>query len=54
MDSLAYYERFVGKLLDDRYRVEKVLGIGGMAVVFKATDTQDGKTVAIIRKDRQY
>lgn len=44
MDS---FERFVGQTLDGRYRIEKIVGIGGMAVVFRATDTVTQRTVAI-------
>ena len=47
MDNLAYYERYEGKILDGRYKIEKVVGIGGMAVVFRATDTENGGTVAV-------
>ena len=42
------YEKLEGELLDGRYRLEKLIGIGGMAVVFKATDTYvNDNTVAI-------
>ena len=41
------YERFLGKTLDARYRLEKLLGSGGMAYVFKATDLDSGKPVAV-------
>ena len=44
MDS---FERFVGQTLDGRYNIEKIVGIGGMAVVFRATDTVTNRTVAI-------
>ncbi len=36
-----------GDLFRDRYRVESVLGRGGYAVVYRATDIQLGRTVAI-------
>lgn len=46
------YERYVGAVLDNRYRIEKVIGIGGMAVVFKADDTLMRRSVAVkILKD---
>lgn len=53
------YERYVGAVLDNRYRIEKVIGIGGMAVVFKADDLLMRRSVAVkilkddIAKDEQ-
>ena len=41
------YEKYVSTLLDGRYRIEKVLGTGGMAVVFRAHDEKEDRTVAI-------
>lgn len=32
------YERYVGQVLDNRYRIERIIGMGGMAVVFRAED----------------
>ena len=46
------YEKYVGRVFDNRYRIEKVIGIGGMAIVFKATDMLMRRTVAVkILKD---
>lgn len=46
------YEKYVGLVFDSRYRIEKVIGIGGMAVVFKATDILMRRQVAVkILKD---
>lgn len=41
------FERYVGQTLDGRYIIDRVVGIGGMAVVFRATDTVSRRTVAI-------
>ncbi len=40
-------DKYVGQLVDNRYKIEKVIGSGGMAVVFKAEDTVLNKTVAV-------
>ncbi len=37
----------VGRLLDDRYRVESVIARGGMATVYLATDTRLDRSVAV-------
>ncbi len=41
------YENFVGKILDERYRITGIVGVGGMAVVFKAEDIIMNRVVAI-------
>ena len=47
-DIREKYVKFEGEILDDRYVLEKLIGIGGMAVVFKARDTfVNNNTVAI-------
>jgi eukaryotic-like serine/threonine-protein kinase len=38
---------FIGRVLDDRYRIVKTIGSGGMGVVFEADDLQTGRRVAI-------
>lgn len=45
-------ENYVGKRLDGRYEIMEIIGIGGMAVVYKAFDNIDHKIVAVkILKD---
>ncbi len=45
-------DRFLGKRLDGRYEIQEIIGIGGMAFVYKAYDIQDNKIVAVkILKD---
>ncbi len=55
MEERDKYGKYVGKLIDNRYRIEKVIGSGGMAVVFKAEDTAMNKTVAIkmLKEEKQ-
>ncbi|MBQ3889454.1 MAG: serine/threonine protein kinase, partial [Clostridia bacterium] len=40
-------ENYVGKRLDGRYEMQEVIGVGGMAVVYKAYDSIDDRTVAV-------
>ena len=40
-------DRFVGKRLDGRYEIKEIIGIGGMAVVYKAYDNIEDRIVAI-------
>ena len=40
-------ENYVGKRLDGRYEIQDVIGVGGMAVVYKAYDNVDDRMVAI-------
>ncbi len=40
-------DRFVGKRLDGRYEIREIIGVGGMAVVYKAYDNQENRIVAI-------
>ena len=45
-------DKYSGKRLDGRYEIEDLLGVGGMAYVYKAYDTIDDRVVAIkILKD---
>ena len=45
--SSAKYEKYIGRTLDNRYRIDALIGIGGMAVVFNAFDEKEGKQVAL-------
>ena len=40
-------DKFIGKRLDARYVIQEIIGVGGMAVVYKAYDCIDDKIVAI-------
>ena len=45
-------DNYIGRRLDGRYLVEELIGVGGMAYVYKATDLKDNSTVAVkILKD---
>ncbi|MHC5721514.1 MAG: serine/threonine protein kinase, partial [Nostoc sp.] len=49
MNSTHLSEPWIGRRIGDgqRYRIDKRLGMGGMADVFLATDTLIGKQVAL-------
>ena len=40
-------QRFVGKVLDKRYKINKVIGVGGMSIVFEAFDVVSERVVAV-------
>lgn len=40
-------ENLVGKRLDGRYEIEEIVGVGGMAVVYRAYDEIDDRVVAV-------
>lgn len=40
-------DRYIGKRLDGRYEIKEIIGVGGMAVVYKAYDTIESRIVAI-------
>ncbi len=47
-------DKFVGKRLDGRYEIHEILGVGGMAVVYKAYDNLENKTVAVKILKQEY
>lgn len=47
-------ENFVGKRLDGRYEIMEIIGVGGMAVVYKAFDNIDHKMVALKILKNEY
>ncbi len=40
-------ENLIGKKLDGRYQIDELIGMGGMANVYRATDLTDNRTVAV-------
>jgi len=40
-------DKNIGKKLDGRYEITELIGVGGMADVYKATDIVDNKIVAV-------
>lgn len=47
-------DKFLGKRLDGRYEIQEIVGIGGMAVVYKAYDNIENKIVAIKILKEEY
>ena len=43
------YEKIVGSVLDDRYLLDQLIGVGGMAVVYKATDVSVNNQIYAIK-----
>ena len=40
-------DKYIGKRLDGRYEIKEIIGVGGMAVVYKAYDNIDDRMVAV-------
>ncbi len=47
MNNMEGYDRYVGQTFDGRYRIIKIIGLGGMSVVFEAYDLVAQKIVAL-------
>lgn len=47
-------DKFLGKRLDGRYEIQDIIGIGGMAVVYKAYDNIENKVVAVKILKEEY
>ncbi len=45
MDSSM--DKYLGTTLDDRYEISEIIGTGGMAVVYRATDNRLNRSVAV-------
>lgn len=52
--AMDKYEAFIGKVLDGRYKILDLVGVGGMAFVLKAEDLTINRTVAIKVLNDQY
>lgn len=47
-------EKYIGKKLDGRYEITELIGVGGMAEVYKGVDVIDNKPVAIKILKKEY
>ncbi len=48
------YSSFIGKVLDKRYKIQELVGVGGMACVLRAQDLVMNRTVAIKILNDEY
>ena len=44
---MTQFDKYIGMLIDERYEIKELLGVGGMAVVFLAYDKQDECEIAL-------
>ncbi|MBQ9861125.1 MAG: Stk1 family PASTA domain-containing Ser/Thr kinase [Clostridia bacterium] len=47
-------DKYVGKRLDGRYEIKEIIGVGGMAYVYKAYDNIDNRIVAVKILKEEY
>lgn len=47
-------DKFIGKRLDGRYEIREIIGVGGMAYVYKAYDNIDDRIVAVKILKEEY
>ena len=47
-------DKYIGKRLDGRYEIREIIGVGGMAYVYKAYDNIDNRIVAIKILKEEY
>ncbi len=47
-------DNYVGKRIDGRYEIQDIIGVGGMAVVYKAYDNIDDRIVAVKILKEEY
>ncbi|MBP1578269.1 MAG: Stk1 family PASTA domain-containing Ser/Thr kinase, partial [Oscillospiraceae bacterium] len=40
-------DNYIGKKIEGRYQISELVGVGGMANIYRATDVTDGKEVAV-------
>ncbi|MCM1577691.1 MAG: protein kinase, partial [Ruminococcus sp.] len=47
-------DKYIGKKLDGRYEITELIGIGGMAEVYKALDLMENRVVAVKILKNEY
>jgi serine/threonine-protein kinase len=47
-------DNIIGKKLDGRYEIQEIIGVGGMAIVYKAYDSIDDRIVAVKVLKEEY
>lgn len=47
-------DKYIGKRLDGRYEIREIIGVGGMAYVYKAYDNIDNRVVAVKILKEEY